>query len=111
MPRIAEASKYVVVQSTGMRDLLESVVPAARGRTILLPPAIPADDDAPRATGTPVRRLLYTGKFHPCHDVQRILRFVAGRGRGLPGGAFHLAGHKFLRRHDDPDYPSRLETK
>ena len=111
MTRIAEASKYVVVQSTGMRDLLESVVPAARGRTILLPPAIPADDDAPRATGTPVRRLLYTGKFHPFYPVERMLDFLAELRHDYPDLEFHLAGDKFMRIDEDPDYPSRLETK
>jgi glycosyltransferase involved in cell wall biosynthesis len=111
MAKIAEASRHVVVQSTGMRDLLESVVPEARGRTILLPPAIPADDDAPRATGTPARRLLYTGKFHPFYPVERMLDFLAELRRDDPDLEFHVAGDKFMRIDGDPDYPNRLETK
>src|SRR4029079_17233471 len=111
MSRIAEGSKYVVVQSTGMRDLLEAVVPAARGRTILLPPAIPADDAAPRARASPVRRLLYTGKCHPFYPVERMLDFLAELRREYPDLEFHVAGDKFMRVDEDPDYPTRLETK
>jgi len=50
---VVAGSRYVVVQSEGMRDLLESMVPEARGRTILLPPGIPV---APQ-------RLVRTGGF------------------------------------------------
>ena len=54
MTRIAAASKFVVVQSEGMRRLLESVVPEARGKTVLLPPGIPAEA-GPRADVSPAR--------------------------------------------------------
>jgi glycosyltransferase involved in cell wall biosynthesis len=111
MARIAEGSKYVIVQSTGMRDLLERVVPAARGRTILLPPAIPADETPPTAPTRPVQRLLYTGKFHPFYPVERMIDFLGELRRDHPDLEFHVAGDKFMRIDDDPEYPARLESK
>jgi glycosyltransferase involved in cell wall biosynthesis len=110
MTRIAEGSKYVVAQSTGMRDLLESVVPAARGKTILLPPAIPEAEAPPAVPDQPVRRLLYTGKFHPFYPVERMIDFLRELRMDIPDLEFHVAGDKFMRPDEDPEYPARLEA-
>ena len=109
MGQIAEASRHVVVQSEGMRGLLESVVPEARGRTILLPPAIPDATSRRADPGSPVLRLLYTGKFHPFYPVERMIEFMTELRRGdLPGLEFHVAGDKFMDLEGDPGYASRL---
>jgi glycosyltransferase involved in cell wall biosynthesis len=111
MRRIAEASKYVIVQSEGMRRLLESVVPEARGKTVLLPPGIPAEF-GPRADLTrPVRRLLYTGKFHPFYPVERMLDFFVELRGEMPDLEFHIAGDKIMPIEADPAYQDRIRSR
>jgi glycosyltransferase involved in cell wall biosynthesis len=109
MGRIAEASRHVVVQSEGMRRLLESVVPAARGRTILLPPGIPEATSGRADPDRPVQRLIYTGKFHPFYPVERMIEFLTELRRSdVAGLEFHVAGDKFMDVEDDPSYAARL---
>jgi len=108
MGAIARASRYVVVQSNAMRDLLESLVPDARGKTILLPPGIPAGE-LPRAQpDRPVRRLLYTGKFHPFYPLERMVEFFIELRRDLPDLEFHVAGDKIMEQLADADYAPRI---
>jgi glycosyltransferase involved in cell wall biosynthesis len=109
MGRIAEASRHVVVQSEGMRQLLESVVAEARGRTIVLPPGIPDATSRRADAGRPVQRLVYTGKFHPFYPVERMIDFMTELRRGeAPDLEFHVAGDKFMDVEHDPGYASRL---
>ncbi len=112
MTRIAEASGAVVVQSEGMRRLLESAVPAAAGKTLLLPPAIP-DTTGPRVDpGRPVRRLVYTGKFHPFYPVDQLIGIVEELRAGpLPDLELHVAGDKFTPHPDAPGYGPALERR
>lgn len=110
MARIAAGSRFVAVQSVGMEELLHSLVPETRGRTILLPPGIPVTAPAAPATRT-TRRLIYTGKFHPFYPVERMIDdFEVLRGE-FPDLEFHLAGDKIMRPEEDPDYPARLEGR
>jgi glycosyltransferase involved in cell wall biosynthesis len=111
MTRIAEASKHVVVQSEGMRRLLESVVPAARGKTVLLPPGIPAETGPRADLSRPVPRLLYTGKFHPFYPVEQMIDFLTELRAELPDLEFHVAGDKIMPIQDDPTYQERLRTR
>lgn len=112
MARIAEASDAVLVQSEGMRALLESVVPAACGRTLLLPPAIP-DETGPRSDpARPVRRILYTGKFHPFYPVDLVVDITTALRAGpVPDLEFHVAGDKFTPHPDAPDWGAALERR
>jgi glycosyltransferase involved in cell wall biosynthesis len=111
MTRIATASKFVVVQSEGMRRLLESVVPEARGKTVLLPPGIPAETGPRADLSRPVRRLLYTGKFHPFYPVERMIDFLVELRRDLPDLEFHIAGDKIMPIEADPGYQERLRSR
>jgi glycosyltransferase involved in cell wall biosynthesis len=109
MSRIAAASRHVVVQSEGMRRLLESVVPEARGRTILLPPGIPETTSQRADPDRPVRRLIYTGKFHPFYPVERMIEFLTELRRdGVPDLEFHVAGDKIMNVERDPGYAARM---
>jgi glycosyltransferase involved in cell wall biosynthesis len=109
MGRIAAASRHVVVQSEGMRRLLESVVPQARGRTITLPPGIPETTSRRADPGRPVQRLLYTGKFHPFYPVERMIEFLVELRRdALPDLEFHVAGDKIMNVERDPGYAARM---
>ncbi len=112
MARIASFSRHVVVQSAAMRDLLGSIVPEAHGRTILLPPAIPDEPPARADPSMPVRRLLYTGKFHPFYPVDRMIdTTTALRAEGLPDLELHVAGDKIVRLPEDPTYAPDLERR
>jgi glycosyltransferase involved in cell wall biosynthesis len=104
---ITEASERVLVQSEEMRALFEAVVPAGRGRTIVLPPAIPpAPADAAAAPFR--RRLLYAGKFHPFYPVERMLDVLTILRPRWPDLEFHVIGDQFFRPPRD-DYADRLE--
>lgn len=110
LARIADASRYVVCQSEEMRSLFESLVPAATGRTILLPPAIPGATAVPLPDPTRVtHRLLYTGKFHPFYPVGLMVEFLRELRREIPDLEFHVAGDKIRRTPADPDYATNLE--
>lgn len=111
MGRIASASRFVVVQSEGMRRLLESVVPEARGKTILLPPGIPAAGGGRADLSRPVPRILYTGKFHPFYPVERMVDFLVELRSDLPDLEFHVAGDKIMPIEGDPDYPDRIRNR
>jgi glycosyltransferase involved in cell wall biosynthesis len=109
MARIAVGSRYLVAQSEEMRALTEWAVPAARGRTILLPPAIPA---APAHRADPdriVRRLIYTGKFHPFYQVDRLVEVFGELRAALPELEFHVVGDKIHRPKDDAAYAPSVE--
>ena len=111
MNRIAAASRYVVVQSEGMRELLESLAPLARGRTLLLPPGIAPDAERRADLAVPTRRLIYTGKFHPFYPVERMIDFLTELRRDIPDLEFHVAGDKIMPVEADPDYVHRLRHR
>jgi glycosyltransferase involved in cell wall biosynthesis len=106
---IAEASRYLVAQSEEMRAVLEAAIPAARGRTILLPPAIPPDPVSRPDPARVVERLLYTGKFHPFYAVEQLIEEFRRSRAERPGLEFHLAGDKIHRPRHDPRYAAALE--
>jgi glycosyltransferase involved in cell wall biosynthesis len=108
LDRIARAVKYVVAQSEEMRALTESLVPAARGKTILLPPAIPAQPAARAPIDQPVPRMIYTGKFHPFYQVERLIEFLGSVRADIPEMALHVVGDKIFRSREMPTYASDL---
>ena len=108
MARIARASRWVLAQSDEMRSLLESLVPETIGKTILLPPAVPANPTPLADPNRVVRRLIYTGKFHPFYQVDRLIEFYRALQGDHPDLEFHVVGDKIFRPEHDPDYPHRL---
>jgi glycosyltransferase involved in cell wall biosynthesis len=110
MERIAAASAFVVSQTDEMRAATEERVPSARGRTILLPPAIPPS--VPRADATiPVQRLIYTGKFAPFYPVPDLIDAFARIRADHPGLEFHIVGDKVWRPADDHAYADALDER
>jgi glycosyltransferase involved in cell wall biosynthesis len=109
MARIAEFSRYVAVQSDEMRALLESLVPACAARTIILPPAIPPVAPARVDPARIVRRLLYTGKFHPFYPFERMVDFYLELRRELADLEFHVAGERLVHLRGDDAYAPRIE--
>ena len=101
---IATASRYVVVQSEEMRALFEAAVPAGRGKTIILPPAIPSvgsdgggSDGVATTLPAPARRLFYAGKFHPFYPVPRMIDFLEALRSDFPDLEFHAMGDEIFR--------------
>ena len=96
---IAMASRYVVVQSEEMRALFEAAVPAGRGKTIILPPAIPSvgSDGMPTTLPAPASRLFYAGKFHPFYPVPRMIDFLEALRPDYPDLEFHAIGEEIFR--------------
>jgi glycosyltransferase involved in cell wall biosynthesis len=109
LTELATGSRYLVAQSEEMRALTEALVPAARGKTILLPPAIPARPAQRADPDRIVPRLIYTGKFHPFYPVNRMIEFYQELRAEIPGLEFHVVGDKIHRPREDPLYAPTLE--
>ena len=114
---IAEASRYVVVQSEEMRALFEAAVPAGRGKTILLPPAVPPSGPGDGA-GEPspvvapfARRLFYAGKFHPFYLVDRMVDFTVELRGQHPDLELHVFGDQVFRPSGDRSWGDDLERR
>ncbi|HEY5628519.1 MAG TPA: hypothetical protein VIR16_03330, partial [Candidatus Limnocylindrales bacterium] len=108
MTKIAQASRHVVCQSEEMRALLESVVPAAIGKTILIAPGIPTDAASRPDPGVVVPRMIYAGKFHRFYPVLRMIDMLTTLRADHPSLEFHVAGDKFHRPKGDTRYASEL---
>jgi glycosyltransferase involved in cell wall biosynthesis len=111
--RIAEASRYVVVQSEGMRSLLEGAVPAARGRTVILPPAVPpaGAPGVPDAVAPPAPRMAYAGKFHPFYPVPAMIDALTALRPEFPGLEFHVLGDQISRAPGQEAWADDLERR
>ncbi|HEX5590903.1 MAG TPA: glycosyltransferase family 4 protein [Candidatus Limnocylindrales bacterium] len=110
---VARASRYVVVQSEEMRALFEAVVPAGRGKTIILPPAVPAPGTAgtPASVAPPVARLFYAGKFHPFYPVPRMIDFLEELRPEHPGLELHAIGDQVFRPPGGDAWADELERR
>ncbi len=113
LSRIALASRYVVVQSEEMRALFEAVVPAGRGKTIVLPPAValPGADGVSARLPSPAQRLFYAGKFHPFYPVPRMLDFFTELRRDYPTLEFDVIGDMVFRAADGQAWADALEQR
>jgi len=109
LSEIAAGSRYLVAQSEEMRAMTEALVPAARGKTILLPPAIPAEPARRVDPDRIVPRLIYTGKFSPFYPVARMVQFFQAVRAEIPDLEFHVVGDKIHRPREDPTHAPILE--
>jgi glycosyltransferase involved in cell wall biosynthesis len=110
---IARASRFVLVQSEEMRALFESAVPAGRGKTIILPPAVPTPgtEGMPAAIAPPASRLFYAGKFHPFYPVPRMIDFTVELRAEHPELEFHVIGDQIFRPPDGHAWADELERR
>jgi glycosyltransferase involved in cell wall biosynthesis len=98
---IAEASRLLLCQTEDLRSYLESIVPAAVGRTVLLPPMVPPADipaDRPETREGPLR-LVYTGKFAPRWKTLEMAALPARLAERGVEAELHFVGDKV---HFDP---------
>ncbi|HJT37484.1 MAG TPA: glycosyltransferase [Actinomycetota bacterium] len=105
---IVRASRYIVVQTDGMRTLLEGLVPATAGKTVLLPPAIPSTDDLPFPSVE--QRLFYTGKFAPQYPFLELVDIFKRLRNQYPALEFHVAGDKIFRTLTDSSFADAVES-
>jgi glycosyltransferase involved in cell wall biosynthesis len=106
---IADASEYVVVQSEEMRALFEALVPAGRGRTIILPPAVPPVGPEGRTPAPRRERLIYAGKFHPFYPVTQMTGFLTELRATHPDLEFHVLGDQVFRSPAHAAWADELE--
>lgn len=113
LTRISDASRYVVVQSEGMRSLLEGAVPMARGKTVILPPAVPPEGsaEAPAALAPPAHRMAYAGKFHPFYPVPVMIDAFTTLRAEFPDLEFHVLGDQITRSPGLEDWADDLERR
>jgi len=118
LARVAEASKYVLCQTGALEQLLESQVPAMRGRTRRLPPMVPplapAKDAAGRSPvalhGQPLR-IAYAGKFAPRWGIREMLDVadaLTARGTAFE---WHVFGDKIHNPGDDPGFRDEVRRR
>jgi len=105
LTRVAAASRFLLCQTEELRGFLETVVPAAAGRSVLFPPVVAEPDPPVVARPAPGRELslVYTGKFAPRWRTLEMSHLPAAlRARGVHA-TVHMVGDKI---HDDPANPS-----
>ena len=115
---IAAASRFMLCQTEELRDLLESTVPEACGRSVLWSPVVPEPefplpDRAPLARDSAQTRpiaLVYTGKFAPLWNTLQMTELPAllsARGIDVE---LHMVGDKIHDVADDPEWSTRMRS-
>lgn len=110
--RLASHSRYMIVQSEPMRAILESHVPEARGKTLLLPPAVPAPAQPPSREGQLGQkpRLIYAGKYHPFYCVPELIEQFSALRTSHPTLQFQLFGDQVDASPEHSEWANRLES-
>ncbi|MGI9196431.1 MAG: glycosyltransferase [Candidatus Nanopelagicales bacterium] len=113
---VAEASRFMLCQTEELRDLLESTIPAACGRSVLWSPVVP-EPDFPLPAREPLMRdgrqarpvrLVYTGKFAPLWNTLQMTA-LPGRLAALGIDAqLHVVGDKIHDVPGDPEWSTRM---
>lgn len=118
LTRIATRSKRMLAQTESARSYLESVVPAAAGKTVLMPPMVPDQafelGDGVRRTVTPGSghsplKIVYAGKLARDWKTLELLdlpRALASRG---VHAELTVVGDKFNRDKADPTWLPRMQ--
>ena len=110
---IAEASRFMLCQTEELRDLLESTVPAACGRSVLWSPVVPEPDftlpvRAPLVGRDGPVRLVYTGKFAPLWNTLQMTALPALLAERGIDAELHMIGDKIHEVPEDPDWSTRM---
>ena len=110
---IAESSRYMLCQTEELRDLLESMVPAACGRSVIWSPVVP-EPGFPLPSRPPLAdrerpvRLVYTGKFAPLWNTLPMTRLPGLLADQGIAAELHMIGDKIHDVPDDPDWSRRM---
>ena len=106
LQRIVAGSRFVIAQTEGVGARLETLVPGARGKVLILPPAVPvATSPIP-----PMRaRLFYTGKFAPQYPFPALVRMFQRMRGEAPSLEFDVAGDKIHHAPGDGGFAAAVE--
>ncbi|MCM1012850.1 glycosyltransferase [Brevibacterium sp. XM4083] len=111
--RVAESVAVMVSQTEEARSYLEAVAPVAAGKTVLMPPMIPAlgnlEADAQRREGVPVR-ICYAGKFAREWMTLELLNLPRVLARLGIASELWMIGDKFQGSKSDPEWPDRMRS-
>ncbi|MBW2734701.1 MAG: glycosyltransferase [Deltaproteobacteria bacterium] len=111
---IAEASRFVLCQTEGLRSFLESYVPAVAKKSVLLTPMIP-DSSVPDTSAKPLAddeplRIGYIGKNAPAWNTYEMTQVTAAlRAEGVRV-QLHMVGDKIHRPEGDPGFYERMKA-
>jgi glycosyltransferase involved in cell wall biosynthesis len=111
---IASASRYVLCQTEALRSHVESWIPQAAGKAILLDPMIPDQFPARSPTPSPLPdgrpfRLIYVGKYAPMWNTYEMTTAVAELRAAGFAVELHMVGDKIHRPRDQPEWHDQME--
>jgi glycosyltransferase involved in cell wall biosynthesis len=109
--RIVEHASRVLIQSRPMGDLFASLVPDVAPKLLSLPPAVPPDDRHVADPQRPIRRLVYTGKFHPFYRIEELIDAFVTLRADDPGLTFHVVGDKVFQPPGDATWAPALRRR
>lgn len=109
--RIVDAAGAVLCQTPQFRSYMERWIPAAVGKTRLLPPMIPPTGPVPPRPAHGTLNIVYAGKFAPAWGVREMFDALAtlrARGRDI---ALHVYGDKIHNPADDPGFREEIARR
>ena len=109
--RIIDAAGVVLCQTPQFRDYMEGWIPAAVGKTRLLPPMIPPAGPTPSRPGEGTLNVVYAGKFAPAWGVREMfdgLASLRAQGRDV---VLHVYGDKIHNPADDPGFREEIARR
>ena len=106
LQRIVAGSRFVIAQTEGIGARLERLVPDARGKMIILPPAVPVATSPipPKRAG-----LFYTGKFAPQYPFPALVAMFRRLREEFPSLEFDVAGDKIHHVPRDGGFAATVE--
>jgi len=115
---VAAASRYMLCQTEELRCLLESMVPAACGRSVLWSPVVPEPTftlppHTPVAEDGTQRRpisLVYTGKFAPLWNTLPMTTLPATLAEHGIAAELHMIGDKIHEVPGDPEWSTAMRS-
>ncbi|WP_132986702.1 glycosyltransferase [Luteimonas terricola] len=109
--RIIDAAGVVLCQTPQFREYMEGWIPAAAGKTRLLPPMVPPEGPIRPRPGDDRLNVVYAGKFAPAWGVREMLDGVASlraQGRAV---VLHVYGDKIHNPADDPEFREEIARR
>lgn len=110
--RIIRGAKYLLCQTEGIARYYERHDPAARAKTVIVPPMVP--DGVPRVRhgfDRPHVNVVYAGKFARLWAIEEMLDAFAQLRASSPAAELHIFGDKFHHDPADPSYADRLKHR
>jgi len=110
---IARAVSTMVAQTDEARSYLETIAPASAGKTVLMPPIIPARHAREKGdrSSDGVVRVCYAGKFAQGWMTRELLELPRALARLGVESELWMIGDKFQGSASVPDWPDRMRSE